>query len=118
MRNGGKGFVFDLTIEPLFDGDGNVVGITGACMDIAKIRELADRLQDSRDRLQQEKSYLETEIQPSWDSNTLLEKAPHCERFLRKLGSSLRPTRLCYCSVKRERGRTGGSFTAFAEYAA
>src|ERR1700751_1669117 len=52
-----------MSIEPLFDADGNVVGITGACVDIARLLEMTDRLQDAKDRLVQEKSYLENEIQ-------------------------------------------------------
>src|SRR3954451_20478840 len=43
----GKRFAFDVNIEPLFGSAGDIIGITGACMDIAKLRELADRLQDS-----------------------------------------------------------------------
>jgi transcriptional regulator with PAS, ATPase and Fis domain len=63
IPNEGKSYALDLTIEPLFDANGSVIGITGAAMDIARLRELTDRLQDARDRLAQEKSYLESEIQ-------------------------------------------------------
>ena len=38
----GKRFAFDMSIEPLFDTKGEVIGITGASMDIARLRELAD----------------------------------------------------------------------------
>ena len=84
VRNGGKGFVFDLTIEPLLDSAGNVVGITGVGMDIAKIRELADRLQDSRDRLQQEKSYLETEIRTELGFEHIIGESPALREVLKK----------------------------------
>jgi PAS domain S-box-containing protein len=84
VRNNGKGFAFDMTIEPLFDSNGNVVGITGACMDIAKIRELADRLQDSRDRLQQEKSYLETEIRTELGFEHIIGESPALREVLKK----------------------------------
>lgn len=63
ISNGRKSHAFDITIEPLFDGAGKIIGITGASMDIARLREMTDRLQDARDRLIQEKSYLESEIQ-------------------------------------------------------
>ena len=62
IHQNGVSCAFDMTIEPLFDGDKNVVGITGACMDIARLRQLADSLQDARDRLAQEKLYLERQI--------------------------------------------------------
>src|SRR5450631_108784 len=59
--NGHK-YALDVNIEPLRDSDGTVVGITGSSMDIAKIRELADRLQEQKNKLVQEKLYLEKEI--------------------------------------------------------
>jgi formate hydrogenlyase transcriptional activator len=72
--------VFDITIEPLFDAQGTVVGITAACMDVARLREMADRLQESRDRLAHQKSYLESQIRTELgfekiigQSSTLLE---------------------------------------------
>jgi PAS domain S-box-containing protein len=63
VADDGKSYPLDITIEPLFDEDGRVIGITGAAMDIARLREIADRLQDAKDKLAQEKSYLESEIQ-------------------------------------------------------
>ena len=59
----GSSHAFDVTVEPLFDRQNRVVGITAACMDIARLREMADRLQEATDRLSQEKSYLEDQIQ-------------------------------------------------------
>ena len=63
IADDGKSYPLDITIEPLFDQDGRVIGITGAAMDVARLREIADRLQDAKDKLAQEKSYLESEIQ-------------------------------------------------------
>ena len=62
IRHNGRNYSVDLTIEPLRDGGGNVIGITGSSMDIARLRELADSLQTAKDRLVQEKQYLESEI--------------------------------------------------------
>jgi formate hydrogenlyase transcriptional activator len=59
----GTNYSLDLTIEPLFDSEGNTLGITGASVDIARLRELADSLQQAKERLVREKSYLEGEIQ-------------------------------------------------------
>lgn len=58
----GKDYAYDVTIEPLLDARRNIIGITGASMDIARLREITDRLQDARDRLAQEKLYLESQI--------------------------------------------------------
>jgi PAS domain S-box-containing protein len=59
----GTTYYFETMIEPLRDGKGTIVGITGASMDIARLRLLVDRLQGARDKLAQEKSYLEGEIE-------------------------------------------------------
>lgn len=53
---------YDITLEPLFDSERNIVGVTGAAMDIARLRELADGLREAKDKLVQEKLYLEGEI--------------------------------------------------------
>src|SRR5262249_54925004 len=63
LPQNGRRYVFDMTIEPLFDEKQEIVGITGASIDIARLRELADQLQESTERLAREKSYLENEIQ-------------------------------------------------------
>jgi formate hydrogenlyase transcriptional activator len=63
VLNRGKSHAFDVTIEPVFDSGGRVTGIAGAAIDIARLREMTDRLQDAKDKLVQEKSYLENEIQ-------------------------------------------------------
>jgi formate hydrogenlyase transcriptional activator len=80
---GGR-FAFDLSIEPLLDPAGNVVGIAGTAMDIAKLQELADRLQDSRDRLQQEKSYLEKEIRSELGFAEIIGRSPALQEVLKK----------------------------------
>jgi len=73
-----------MSIEPLFDTKGEVIGITGACMDIARLRELADRLQVSRDRLAREKSYLENEIQTELGFETIIGQSPALVEVLKK----------------------------------
>ncbi len=84
VGNNGKRYTFDMSIEPLFDSDGKVVGITAACMDIARLRELADRLQDSRDRLEREKSYLEKEIRTEMGFADIVGQSPALAEALRK----------------------------------
>jgi formate hydrogenlyase transcriptional activator len=80
----GKNVAFDITIEPLFDVAGNVIGITAACMDIARLREITDRLQDTRDRLAQEKSYLESEIQAELGFEEIVGQSPALRGVLRQ----------------------------------
>ncbi len=76
--------VFDVSVEPLFDADGNVAGITGASVDIARLRELTDRLQDARDRLAQEKTYLEEEIKSELGFEKIIGQSPALREVLKK----------------------------------
>ncbi len=81
----GRSYAFDITIEPLFDANGSVVGITGASMDIAQLRELADRLQDAMDKLAQEKSYLESEIQAELGFEEIIGQSPALREVLKNV---------------------------------
>ena len=81
----GTSSVFDITIEPLFDAQKNVIGITAACMDIARLREMADRLQESRDRLANTKSYLESEIQTELGFEEIIGQSASLREVLKKV---------------------------------
>ena len=81
----GRDYAFDITIEPLFDADGSVVGITGTSMDIARFREMTDRLQDARDKLAQEKSYLENEIQTELGFEEIIGQSPALREVLKNV---------------------------------
>jgi PAS domain S-box-containing protein len=80
----GSTHAFDVTIEPLFDADKNVVGITAACMDIARLREMADRLQETTVRLSHEKSYLESEIQTELGFEEIVGRSASLREVLKK----------------------------------
>jgi formate hydrogenlyase transcriptional activator len=81
----GRNYAFDITIEPLFGADGSVIGITGTSMDIARFREMADRLQDARDKLAQEKSYLESEIQTELGFEEIIGQSPALREVLKNV---------------------------------
>lgn len=85
IPHNGTSHVFDITVEPLFDAENNVDGVTAACMDIARLRELADRLQESRDRLANEKSYLESEIQAQMGFEEIVGQNAGLREVLRKV---------------------------------
>jgi PAS domain S-box-containing protein len=76
IPNGDRTYAFDVSLEPLFDPEGNVIGITGASVDIAQLREMTDRLQAARDKLAQEKSYLESEIQTELGFEEIIGQSP------------------------------------------
>ncbi len=80
----GTNVTFDITIEPLFDSEKKVLGITGAAMDIARLRELADNLRDDKDRLTREKSYLENQIQTELGFEEIIGQSTSLREVLRK----------------------------------
>ena len=84
ISQNGNRYVLDLTIEPLFDGNHKVVGITGASIDIAKLREMSDRLQESTDRLTREKSYLQSEIETELGFEEIIGQSSTLREVLRK----------------------------------
>ncbi len=77
-------YAFDMTIEPLFGPDRTIVGITGSSMDIAKLREMADRLQRDKDNLAREKSYLEREIESELGFEEIIGHSPALREVLSK----------------------------------
>jgi len=84
IEHEGTRFVFDMSVEPLFDASGALIGITGSCMDIARLREITDRLQDATDRLSHEKSYLQGEIQSELGFETIIGSSPALRDVLKK----------------------------------
>ena len=56
-------YFFDTTLEPLVDGAGNVIGITGARVDITELKGKTEQLRALTRKLSQEKLYLESEIE-------------------------------------------------------
>jgi PAS domain-containing protein len=81
IPHNGKHYAFDITVEPLLDASGDVVGITGTTMDIAQLREMTDRLQDARDRLAQEKLYRKGRFKLSLGSKKSLDRVRRYSRY-------------------------------------
>ena len=84
LPQNGRRYVFDMTIEPLFDEKHEIVGITGASIDIARLRELADQLQESTEQLTREKSYLRSEIQTELGFEEIIGQSVPLHEVLRK----------------------------------
>ena len=81
---GGKSRAYDVALEPLLDAHGNIIGITGAYMDVARLWALADSLRDAKDRLAQEKSYLESEIQAELGFEQIVGQSAPLREVLKK----------------------------------
>ena len=58
----GRTYHCDLTIEPMIDASGQVLGITCACMDVTHLHDIAEELRAAKEKLAQENLYLEQEI--------------------------------------------------------
>jgi formate hydrogenlyase transcriptional activator len=82
-RNGHRR-AFEIILEPLSDAAGGIVGITGSLMDVARLRELADRLEEQRDKLASEKSYLEGEIEAELGFEEIIGHSPALRDVLKK----------------------------------
>jgi PAS domain S-box-containing protein len=82
---------FDLTLEPLFDNEGQVVGITGVAVDIAELRAMADRLLEAKETLMREKSFLQGEIQSELGFETIIGRSISLREVLTK-ASVVAPT--------------------------
>ena len=85
IPHNGTTHAFDITIEPLFDANHKIIGITGASMDVARLRDLADHLQHARDRLAQEKSYLEGEIEEQLGFEEIIGQGPALRDALKQV---------------------------------
>jgi formate hydrogenlyase transcriptional activator len=59
---GGRKRYLDTVIEPTKDSTGAVIGLTGASTDVTALREITESLRKAKERLTEEKLYLEQEI--------------------------------------------------------
>ncbi len=58
----GKTYHCDMTVEPLLDANGTATGLNCAWMDITHIREITEELRLAKEKLAEEKLYLEQSI--------------------------------------------------------
>jgi formate hydrogenlyase transcriptional activator len=62
LKARGKIYYCDITVEPLVDAAGQVVGVNCACVDITQLREIMEELRLAKEKLAEEKLYLEESI--------------------------------------------------------
>jgi formate hydrogenlyase transcriptional activator len=55
-------YYVDMTIEPLRDESGRIVGVTSVCVDVSHLHRIATELRQAKERLTEEKLYLEHTI--------------------------------------------------------
>jgi PAS domain S-box-containing protein len=85
IASNGNRWAFDVTLEPLRDSAGTIVGITGSLVDIARLRELADGLMEATDKLVREKHYLETEIEAQLGFEKIIGQSAALQEVLKQV---------------------------------
>jgi len=58
----GRTHYCDVTVEPLRDAAGAVVGVNCACVDVTHLRQVTEELREAKEKLSEEKLYLEHAI--------------------------------------------------------
>lgn len=84
IQQDGKSLSFDMKLEPLFDSQGKVAGISGASMDVARLRDLADSLESAKEQLVREKTYLKKEIDAGSGFEHIVGESPALYEVLKK----------------------------------
>lgn len=79
----GTDFYFDLTLEPLLDPMGAIVGVTGSTVDISPLKRTAIQLQESEERL---RLALEEAQMATWDVDLTTGVAIWSDRHFEMLG--------------------------------
>jgi PAS domain S-box-containing protein len=62
LETHGKKYYCDITVEPLHDAHDAVIGVNCACIDVTHLHEIADELRLAKEKLSEEKLYLEQSI--------------------------------------------------------
>jgi len=86
VDRGGIKRYFNTTIEPLFDTAGNVVGLTGASMDVTELRNVTEALREAKKRLTEEKLYLEQEIDSELGFGEIIGKSKSLQTVMEMVG--------------------------------
>lgn len=82
----GKERYFNTTIEPLFDAEGTVIGLTGASMDVTEFRNVTEELREAKKRLTEEKLYLEQEIDSELGFGEIIGKSRSLQTVMEMVG--------------------------------
>jgi formate hydrogenlyase transcriptional activator len=81
----GKTYHCDITVEPLIDGAGQVVGVNCACVDITHLREVTEELRLAKEKLAEEKLYLEEAIDTELGFGEIIGRSSALEEVMAKV---------------------------------
>jgi PAS domain S-box-containing protein len=81
----GKTYYYDLTVEPLLDAAGSVTGVNCACVDITHTREITEELRQAKEKLAEEKLYLEQSIDTELGFGEIIGRSGALAEVMRKV---------------------------------
>ena len=84
ILHNGKKYFYDISLEPIVDANRSVTGIRGVAVDIARLREMTDRLEEAKNRLTRERSYLEDEIRSELGFEEIIGHSASLREVLKK----------------------------------
>jgi PAS domain S-box-containing protein len=77
---------FDVTVEPLRDREGKIVGVNSACMDVTHLERITEELRHAQEKLAEEKLYLEQEIDIELGFEEIVGKSIALKEVMEKIG--------------------------------
>jgi PAS domain S-box-containing protein len=77
---------FDVTVEPLRDSEGKIVGVNSACMDVTHLERITEELRHAQEKLAEEKLYLEQEIDTELGFEEIVGKSIALKEVMEKIG--------------------------------
>jgi PAS domain S-box-containing protein len=77
---------WDVTVEPLRDAAGKVVGVNLACMDVTHLERITEDLRQATEKLAEEKFYLEQEIDTELGFEEIVGKSVALKQVMEQVG--------------------------------
>jgi PAS domain S-box-containing protein len=77
---------WDVTVEPLRDAAGAVVGVNSACMDVTRLQRITEDLRQTKEKLAEEKCYLEHEIDTELGFEEIVGKSLALKEVMEQVG--------------------------------
>ncbi len=81
----GKTYHCDMTVEPLLDANATVTGLNCACVDITHMREITEELRLAKEKLAEEKLYLEQSIDTELGFGEIIGRSDALTDVMRKV---------------------------------
>ncbi len=81
----GKTYYCDITIEPLLDAVGGIIGVNCACVDITHLQQITEELRLAKEKLAEEKLYLEEAIDTELGFGEIIGRSTGLKQVMEKV---------------------------------